>query len=162
KLELAVIHGRSTSYQTRVVVPIRLTPGKNEVNLGIDEMANVNGSAPDLQNVVRWYILDADRKAPTVYFSDIWLEGGELAAGPGPLIPAMPLPANPNVGYRIKGRIGNQEVDLTVTPFVLAGAPAAAGPRVQGDPARLERIRAARMPKVTRPVLFDTPEADAI
>jgi len=34
--------------------------------------------------------------------------------------------------------------------------------RVKTDPARLARIRAARMPKFTRPVMFDTPEADAI
>jgi hypothetical protein len=31
-----------------------------------------------------------------------------------------------------------------------------------GDPARLARIRAAGMPKIDRPILFDTPEADAI
>jgi len=30
------------------------------------------------------------------------------------------------------------------------------------DPARLARIRAARMPEITRPVMFHTPEADAI
>jgi hypothetical protein len=35
-------------------------------------------------------------------------------------------------------------------------------PLVSGDPARLARIRAANMPKITRPVLFHTPEADAI
>src|SRR5262249_36466201 len=40
-----------------------------------------------------------------------------------------------------------------------AAAPAAA---VHGDPARLARIRAARMPKLDKPILFDTPEADAI
>lgn len=34
--------------------------------------------------------------------------------------------------------------------------------KVQGDPARLERIRAARMPTIDKPILFDTPEADAI
>jgi hypothetical protein len=39
---------------------------------------------------------------------------------------------------------------------------AAGGAKVHGDPERLARIRAAKMPKVTRPVLFDTPEADAI
>jgi hypothetical protein len=162
KLELTVVHGRSSSYQTRVVMPIRLKPGKNEVKIGLDEMANVNGSAPDLRNVVRWFLLDAAGKGPTVYFSDIWLEGGEAVAGLAPLIPSLPLGANPNVGYRIKGRIGNQEVDLTVTPFVLTGAPAAGGAKVQGDPARLARIRAAKMPKIVKPVLFDTPEADAI
>ena len=29
-------------------------------------------------------------------------------------------------------------------------------------PPRLERIRAAKMPKIDKPVMFDTPEADAI
>jgi hypothetical protein len=33
---------------------------------------------------------------------------------------------------------------------------------VSGDPARVERIRAASMPKIDKPVMFDTPEADAI
>lgn len=36
------------------------------------------------------------------------------------------------------------------------------GGRVSGDPARLERIRQAKMPKIEKPVMFDTPEADAI
>lgn len=36
------------------------------------------------------------------------------------------------------------------------------GTVVSGDPARLERIRKATMPKITRPVMFNTPEADAI
>ena len=44
---------------------------------------------------------------------------------------------------------------VTVTTL-LAQAP------VHGDPARLERIRAAKMPKIDKPILFDTPEADAI
>jgi len=35
-------------------------------------------------------------------------------------------------------------------------------PVVSGEPARLERTGEARMPKVDRPVMFDTPEADAI
>ena len=33
---------------------------------------------------------------------------------------------------------------------------------VHADPARLDRIRAAKMPPITEPVMFDTPEADAI
>lgn len=40
-----------------------------------------------------------------------------------------------------------------------AAAPSSA---MRGDPARLERIRAAAMPKIDRPVLFHTPEADAV
>lgn len=157
KLELTVVHARSTSFQTRVVIPIRLKPGKNEVGIGIDELTNVNGSAPDLKNVVRWYLLDADRKGPLLYFSDIWLEGGEAGAVAG--VPGVLGGPHPNVGYRIKGKIGTMDVDLTVTPFVLSGPPAA---KVEGDPKRLERLRAAKMPKVVKPVPFDTPEADAI
>src|SRR5262245_55346172 len=33
---------------------------------------------------------------------------------------------------------------------------------VSGDPARIERIRKAKMPKIDKPISFDTPEADAI
>jgi hypothetical protein len=33
---------------------------------------------------------------------------------------------------------------------------------VHGDPARLRRIRAAVMPKIDKPILFNTPEADVI
>src|SRR5258706_10581464 len=39
---------------------------------------------------------------------------------------------------------------------------AADKPVVSGDPARVERIRAAKMPAITQPIPFDTPEADAI
>lgn len=35
-------------------------------------------------------------------------------------------------------------------------------PVVSGDPARVERIRKATMPKIDKPISFDTPEADAI
>ncbi len=35
-------------------------------------------------------------------------------------------------------------------------------PVVTGDPARVERIRKATMPKIDKPVMFDTSEADAI
>ena len=33
---------------------------------------------------------------------------------------------------------------------------------VSGDPARVERVRKAKMPALTKPVMFDTPEADVI
>jgi hypothetical protein len=159
-LEVAVLHARSTSFQTRVVMPIKLKPGRNEVKIGIDEMTNVNGSAPDLARVTRWYILDANSKAPTVLFSDIWLEGGEP---PPPAVTGTGGP-QPLVGYKIKGKVGTMEVDLVVTPFTIGGPTPAAGgkPVAQGDPKRLERIRAAKMPALTRPVEFNTPEADAI
>jgi hypothetical protein len=158
KLELTVVHARSTSYQTRVVMPIKLKPGRNEVKIGIDEMTNVIGSAPALDNVVKWYINDADRKSPTVYFGDIWLEGGDA-----PPVAAAPGGPQPLIGYKIKGKVGTLDVDLTVTPFIVGSAPGGgkASP-VHGDPARLKRIQAAKMPALTKPVLFHTPEADAI
>ncbi|MBY0456136.1 MAG: hypothetical protein K2V38_02240, partial [Gemmataceae bacterium] len=36
------------------------------------------------------------------------------------------------------------------------------GPLVSGDPARLARIKKEKMPKIDKPVMFNTPEADAI
>src|SRR4051812_12659029 len=40
---------------------------------------------------------------------------------------------------------------------------AAAEPKpAHGDPARLVRIKAAKMPAISKPTSFDTPEADAI
>jgi hypothetical protein len=161
-IELNVIHARSTNYQTRVAYPIKLKPGKNEVKVGIDELTNVNGSTPDLAHVTKWYITDTEGKGPTLYFGDIWLEGGEAAA---PTVSPGPVGPQPLIGYRVKGKVGNLDVDLTVTPFVAGGAPGAApaaAAAVGGDPARLARIRAAKLPKFDKPVLFDTPEADAI
>jgi hypothetical protein len=157
-LELAVAHARSTNFHTRVAMPIRLKPGKNEIKIGIDEMTNENGSAPDLANVTRWYLTDTRGVGPTVYFGDIYLEGGEAPP------PAVGAPAGPQplVGYTIKGKVGTLEVDLTITPFAVPGISAAPAPAVHGDPARLDRIRKAKMPKIDKPTLFDTPEADAV
>jgi hypothetical protein len=154
ELALNIFHARTKNYDTRVVVPVKLKPGKNEVHIGIDELANVNGSAPALASIRKWYFADDARKAPTVVFGDIWLESDSppagAAGGSGPL-----------VGYRIKGKVGNLDVDLTVTPFTLGTKPAEQV-KVQGDPARLERIRKSKMPKIAKPILFNTPEADAV
>jgi hypothetical protein len=158
KLGLNVFHARTRDFNTRVFFPITLKPGKNEVKIGIDELVNVNGSAPALGDIAKFYFGDNDNKAPTVFFGDIWLEGGAApvagagGTGGGP---------NPLVGYKIKGRVGTVDVDLTVTPFLVGPAtPTAAA--VHGDPARLARLRAAKMPAIDHPILFNTPEADAI
>ena len=83
------------------------------------------------------------------------------ASSPGQAPPSNGL--NPLVGYKIKGKVGNIDVDLTITPFVIGPVtPVPTPAQVHGDPARLERIRAAKMPKIDKPILFDTPEADAI
>jgi hypothetical protein len=161
-LTLTVLHARSTNYDTRIVLPVKLDPGRNEVRIDIDSLTNVNGSAPALTSIRRWYFADEQKKGPTIYFGDIWLEkdattaGGTSVGGPHPL-----------VGYRVKGKVGNLDVDLTFTPFLLGGAAAnpassTAKVKVEGDPARLARIRKAKMPKVAKPILFNTPEADAI
>ena len=54
---------------------------------------------------------------------------------------------------------------LPVVVVVACGVALAQEPKkpvVSGDPARVERIRKATMPKIDKPVMFDTPEADAI
>src|ERR1051326_6136487 len=136
-LELNVEHARTTSFQTRATMPFKLKPGKNEVKLGIDEMVNTNGSAPDMTNVRRFYLADMEGKAPTLYFSDIWLEGGEATTAP-PIVPGGPPPL---VGYKIQGKIGDMTVDLTITPFLVGGggSSSGSGAKVGSDPARLER-----------------------
>ena len=125
KLSFAVRHGKSTSFRTRVDVPIVLKPGKNDVRLIIDKMLNINGSKPDLADIVHWYLACSPSENPTLYFSDFWLVGGDAASTTG----------------STTGRTAKQ---------------------VKTDPKRLARIRAAKMPKVTRPVMFNTVEADAI
>ncbi len=150
RLTLTVKHRRTRSYQTRVDVPIVLKPGKNSVRLAIDEMTNVNGSAPDLAHVGRWYIACQPGETPTLFFADICLVGNNQAGAPAPRT------------WRITGKIGDQQVDLTARPIVEPSRAAAAPKGPVTDPARLARIRAARMPPITKPVMFNTPQADAI
>lgn len=155
KMALTVKHSRSVSYHTRIEMPFTLKPGKNSIILGIDEMLNVNGSTPDLKNVTRWYIGLLEGDAREIYFGDIVLEGPNgTPDAPG----GTGLLAGPAVPYRIRGTIGNMPVDLTAVPTV--GASKALS--IRTDPARLERIRAASMPAIRKPVEFTTPAADAI
>ncbi len=159
ELTLTVKHRRTTSYATRADVPFSLAPGKNRIRLGIDEMVNVNGSLPDLAHVVRWYIACRAGETPTVFLSDLVLEGADEATAVSGVGPA----AGPAVPYHIRGTIGDMPVDLVATP--LSGPlGSASGKRAtrHTDPARLARIRAAQMPAIAAPVMFDTPEADAI
>ena len=79
-LVLVVKHAKTTNSQTRVQIPIKLKPGKNEVKISVGDMTNVNGTAADLANVLRWYIADEEQGGPTVYFGDILLHAGETAS----------------------------------------------------------------------------------
>jgi len=157
RLSLTVKHRRTTSYQTRVDVPLVLKPGKNSVRIGIDDMVNVNGSTPDLAAVDRWYIACDPGTTPTVYFGDVWLVGDDAPAA---------ATSGGAAAYRVTGTIGGMPVDLIAKPIGGASLPAesaaAATKPVKTDPARMTRIRAAKMPEITKPVMFDTPEADAI
>jgi hypothetical protein len=98
-----------------------------------------------------------------VYFSDIWLEGGDAAPAGAPVVG---VPAGPQalIGYRIKGTVAGIPLDLTVTPFEVPRTTPTTLPSIPvgGDPLRVNRIRTAKMPKIDKPILFDTPEADAI
>jgi hypothetical protein len=163
KLGLNIFHARSTNYSTRVELPVVVKPGKNAVTIGIDKLRNTDGSAPVLTDVRKWYFADAEGTGPTLYFGDMVLQVTD-AYTPGPPVGPAVGGLNPLVGFKIKGKVGNTDVDLTITPFMLPGPLAASPARAQphGDPARLKRIRAAKMPRIDRPILFDTPEADAI
>jgi hypothetical protein len=57
-----------------------------------------------------------------------------------------------------------QRLLAAVLPVVLAedGVKPAAIPGFSVDQTRLDRLRAARMPAFDRPLMFDTPEADAV
>jgi hypothetical protein len=162
RLILTVKHKQTTSFPTRVDVPITLTPGKSNMHIPISTLQNVNGSAPDLNNVVRWYIACEDGQSPTIDFGNIRLVGDDL-----PDNAAAPTndKTGPAVVYRVKGKIGDMAVDLVVTPEVASAltSPLVATPKEpETDPTRLARIRAAKMPIIAQPVSFNTPEADAI
>ena len=158
-LEFNINHKRTFNYQTRAVHPIKLKQGLNPVVIDLESLANVNGSAPDLANIVKWYISCEDGKSPTLYFSDIVLEPTAPVSGSG--APAVPMESKGGT-FRVRGTIGDAKVDLTVVPVESDSVQVSRAQPVAGDPARLARIRAATMPKFDKVISFDTPEADAI
>ncbi len=163
RLTLTLRHKQTTNFQTRVDAPVVLKPGKNTIRIAINELLNTNGSAPDLTEIRRWYLALESPQAATFYLGDLSLVKGAARA------PAETTTA-PVRRYRVTGKVGNVPVDLLVTPeedlapTVSAGAsmPRSTEPPATGDPARLARIRAAKMPSIVRPVMFDTAEADVI
>ena len=121
-LTFSVRHKRTTSFQTRVDVPVKLLPGKSTVRMGIDEMQNVNGSSPDLSSVTHWY-LSCDDSAPTLYFGDFWLVGDDKPAttASGAVGGEVRLAGT----YKIRGTIDGKPVDLSLTPDAATAAIAA-------------------------------------
>lgn len=167
KLVLTLFHAGTKNFDTRVIQAVEFPPGEHDVVLAIDALANVNGSSPALSDIRRWYFADEANASPTLIFRDIWLTGGATdarAAGVGSAGAGGAIVLKGK--YKIKGRVGTLDVDLTLeavdSPATAAG-PASPAPVVgRSDPARLERIRAANLPAVDQPVSFDTPAADAI
>jgi hypothetical protein len=165
RLMLTIKHRQTTNYQTRVDVPVVLKSGKTSISIPVDSLANTNGSAPDLSEIERWYFALESPQAATFYLGNLWLVK-EIAPA-SPAIATAPAPARK---YRVTGKIGDMRVDLIVTPdediasaiSIVAPAPQATKAQPAGDPARLDRIRAAKMPPIAKPVMFDTPESDAI
>ena len=156
-----VKHERSNNYQTRMDIPLRVAPGRNDLKISIGGLANVDGSAPELEKIVRWYLANTTDKPVTLFMGDISLTGPDTP-------PAVQTTGNlfaPGGVYRVKGKIGDQLVDLIVTPETPATPPVVATAPAHpatGDPARLARIRAAKMPEFHTPIMFNTPEADEI
>ena len=130
-------HQRSISYATRLDVPLRINPGRNDLKISISSLTNVDGSAPDLEKVVRWYLANTTEKTITLYIGDLSLTGDDVPQSPSTTAALLPT---------------------AVPPPAPPGPPTAAA----GGPARLARIRAAKMPEIHAPVMFNTPEADAI
>jgi hypothetical protein len=81
-LTLNVFHKDTTNFQTRVVVPVRLEPGKNSMRLNLAEFKNVNGSTPRLAEISKWYFAIDDGSAPKLFFGPISL-ANDAAAGTG-------------------------------------------------------------------------------
>ncbi len=171
-----VNHIKTKAFATRVAHEITLKPGKNTVRVKLGDLLNSNGSKPDLGAVVRWYIAVEDGKSPTLLFSSIVLDSGEgpkpVAAGDNTAGATGSGRSGGPLSFKVTGTIGNQPVDLTVTPnFELGGtandravssANVAAVVETMTDPARATRLSAAKMPAIDEVISFDTPKADAV
>ena len=128
-------HQRSISYATRLDVPLRIIPGRNDLKILISSLTNVDGSAADLEKIVRWYLANTTGKTITLYIGDINLTGD-----------AAPQSTS-------------TKAELLTTSALPTAPPA---PPAAGGSTRLSRIHAAKLPEILAPVLFNTPEADAI
>jgi hypothetical protein len=151
-LQFNVRHKRSTSYQTRVEHGFTVKPGKNSIKIGLDEMANVNGSVPDFSDAQRWYINPTDGKSPTLYFGDIFLVGDDAAQAPAaaPAAGGGPVVTGFSGSYRVTGKVGDMNVDLNVQPV---GGTVQAAPGAGPAPAKSEAQAAALL----RPSLEQLP-----
>jgi len=133
-LSLCIRHKGTTGYPTRADVAFMLKPGKNSLEFPLADLANVDGSRPDLTFVKQWYV-PCGTAGTTVYFGDFLLEGEGAAAAPAAPAAAA-APAAQGGPIRITGKIGDMAVDLTISGIGAAPAPATgAAPAPAGAPA---------------------------
>ena len=126
------------------------------MKIGIDELANVNGSAPDLSAVGKWYF-SCPEGAPTLFFGDIWLVGDDLHNDIGGRLSRASTGLPHQGDNRLRdGRSHGDAGRGSLRPLRLKTR------SIGSDPTRLARILASPMPSITKPILFCTPEADAI
>ena len=132
---LTIKHKGTTSFPTRVDVPLMLKPGKNAFEFALADLANVDGSRPDLSFVKHWYV-SCDTAGATAWFGDFTLEGAGAAAAAPAAAPAAGAPsvAPPRV-IRVTGKIGDMAVDLTITGLDIGGLVAAGGTAPAQPPA---------------------------
>ena len=116
-------HARSVSYATRLDIPLQIAPGKNDFKIALRDLTNVDGSAPALDQVVRWYLANTTANPVTLFIGDISLTGSNASAAAA----------------------------SNLSPPIATALPSEESTR-----------RPARMPEFHTPVLFNTPEADAI
>ena len=139
-LNLTIKHKGTHNYDTRVDRRLVAKPGKNTCEVELADLANNDGTSPDLSWVNIWS-LDGPKGA-TLYFGNLWLEG-EAAAGAA----AAPTPT-PAKGIRITGTFdititGLDGVKIAVAP---KAAPKPAPPAPAAKKATLMAISKGKMP----------------
>ena len=72
-VDFNLFHSGTKAFQTRVVLPFELKPGKNEVRIAVKDLKNTDGTKPKLAQVQRWYV--ASETPVTLLVGDIYLEG---------------------------------------------------------------------------------------
>ncbi len=84
EMKLTVKHRGSTSFRTRVELPISLTSGKSTIRIDLPSLRNTGGSKPDLSSIDHWYFY-CPEAAPTLYFGNIMLVGGDRPSTSPPM-----------------------------------------------------------------------------
>lgn len=161
-MSFVVKDAASGSRNEWAVLHFELKPGSSDYALDISDLKAQSGRKLDIAAVRQWHFSyrffpEADwetkEEGPlTLYLSSLRLMADQPAAAPQPA---------PGPGARITGAIGNKPVDLVLTSAALD--PAAIAPALAAAPAAAAPPRKRpKMPEITRPVMFDTPEADRI